>query len=510
MKRLRRGAPLALALSLALISGAFAGNNAGVTFSLSGNGSAVNVGPGAPVALQVTATGMDSVKQFRVALKVSDASQFNLEATKISGLGAMQGAFDFLGPLVDIDDPTIVEMAGSELGGSSPGTSGDLTFTVTVTTSASFTAADQATVSFELISLAFDNTASDAFAADDLSHLTLTVNPPISDPVLSATSATDVSADYSAVGSGAGSDGEVVVSVRFADASGAAASGQAIVFAVTNSGSESINVDNSLLVAAGSGTLFDAVTNAAGIATLLLDAEGGGDAGSTSASVSVSTSADNSEGATQDLSVDFSVTWDVPVPAELADFGGSVTPQSEVVLAWAVPSQSNNLGWEVFRSVDNESFDRVGDMVTGDGTLNELRTYEFLDQELPTADFVYYYLRQVDFDGSAARSQTIEVTLASVQVLPTVMSLAQNFPNPFNPETTIRFDIATEASVSVRIFDITGQLIRTLVSDSRAAGSYTELWDGRTDAGVRVGSGVYFYELKAGSFSSMKKMTFVQ
>ena len=90
------------------------------------------------------------------------------------------------------------------------------------------------------------------------------------------------------------------------------------------------------------------------------------------------------------------------------------------------------------------------------------------------------------------------------------MSLAQNFPNPFNPETTIRFDIATEASVSVRIFDITGQVVRTLVSDSRAAGSYTELWDGRTDAGVRVGSGVYFYELKAGSFTSMKKMTFVQ
>jgi hypothetical protein len=508
MKRLRRGAPLALALSLALISGAFAGNNAGVTFSLSGNGSAANVGPGAPVALEVTATGLDSVKQFRVALKVSDASQFNLEATTISGLGAMQGAFDFLGPLVDIDDPTIVEMAGSELGGSSPGTSGDLTFTVTVTTSASFTTADQATVSFELISLAFDNTASDAFSADDLSDLTLTVNPPISDPVLSATSATDVSADYSAVGSGAGSDGEVEVSVRFADASGAAASGQSIEFAVTNSGSESITIDGAEL-AAGSSISVN-VDSDAGSASILLDAEGGGDAGSTSASVLVSTSADNSEGATQDLSADFSVTWDVPVPAELADFGGSVTPQSEVVLAWAVPSQSNNLGWEVFRSVDNESFDRVGDMVTGEGTLNELRTYEFLDQELPTADFVYYYLRQVDFDGSAARSQTIEVTLASVQVLPTVMSLAQNFPNPFNPETTIRFDIATEASVSVRIFDITGQLVRTLVSDSRAAGSYTELWDGRTDAGIRVGSGVYFYELKAGSFTSMKKMTFVQ
>ena len=226
--------------------------------------------------------------------------------------------------------------------------------------------------------------------------------------------------------------------------------------------------------------------------------------------MTASTSADNSEGTSLDLSVDFSVTWDVPVPAELADFGGAVTPQSQVVLAWAVPSQSNNLGWEVFRSVDNDAFERVGDMVSGEGTVNEFRTYEFLDEELPVADFVYYYLRQVDFDGSVSRSQTIEVALTPMQALPTAMALNQNYPNPFNPETSIRFDVATEATVSVRIFDVTGQVVRTLVSGTLPAGSYTELWDGRTDAGVRVGSGVYFYELKAGSFTSMKKMTFVQ
>ena len=204
------------------------------------------------------------------------------------------------------------------------------------------------------------------------------------------------------------------------------------------------------------------------------------------------------------------MTWDVPVPAELADFGGAMTPQSQVLLAWAVPTQSNNLGWEVFRSVDNESFDRIGDLVTGEGTVNEFRTYEFLDEDLPVSEVAYYYLRQVDFDGTTRRSQTIEVALAPVQALPTAMALAQNYPNPFNPETSIRFDIATEASVTVRIFDITGQVVRTLVAGNLPAGSYTELWDGRSDAGLRVGSGVYFYELKAGSFTSMKKMTFVQ
>ncbi len=510
MKRLRRGAPLALALSLALISGAFAGNNAGVTFTLNSGNSLSNVGPGETVNIEVTATGLDSVKQFQTAVKVSDASQFDVAATSISGLGAMQSAFDFLGGLVDIDDPSIFEMAGSELNASSAGTSGDLTFTVSVTTSATFTTADEATVSFNLILLAFDKTVdSDSFGAEDLGHLTVTLNPPISDPVLTATSPTDVSADFSAVGSGSGSAGETSVSVNFKNASGVATAGQAIAFAVTNNGAQSITIGNTAL-AAGASRSVNVNTDASGNASILLDSEGDKSAGSTSASVTASTSANNSGGTSLALTVSFSVTWDVPVPAELADFGGAVTPQSQVVLAWAVPSQSNNLGWEVFRSVDNESFERVGDMVTGDGTVNEFRTYEFLDEALPVAEYVYYYLRQVDYDGSVSRSQTIEVAMTSVQALPTVMALSQNYPNPFNPETSIRFDLATEASVSVRIFDITGQLVRTLVSEARSAGTYTELWDGRTDAGIRVGSGVYFYELKAGSFTSMKKMTFLQ
>ena len=108
----------------------------------------------------------------------------------------------------------------------------------------------------------------------------------------------------------------------------------------------------------------------------------------------------------------------------------------------------------------------------------------------------------------------IEVLLAAPAVLeqslPLATALAQNYPNPFNPETTIQFDLAVETSVSLRVYDVTGQVVRTLVSTSLPAGSYTHLWDGSNEQGMKVGNGVYFYELKAGNFSSKKKMTLLQ
>ena len=101
-------------------------------------------------------------------------------------------------------------------------------------------------------------------------------------------------------------------------------------------------------------------------------------------------------------------------------------------------------------------------------------------------------------------------TAVAEQALPVVTQLAQNYPNPFNPETTIHFDLATETSVTLRVYDMTGQVVRTLVQGSLAPGNYTQLWDGRNEAGSKVGSGVYFYQLQAGSFSSKKKMTLLQ
>jgi len=89
---------------------------------------------------------------------------------------------------------------------------------------------------------------------------------------------------------------------------------------------------------------------------------------------------------------------------------------------------------------------------------------------------------------------------------PRATYLAPNFPNPFNPATKISFRLGESASVSLRIYDAAGRLVRVLVEDDRAAGTHTELWDGRDGGGDSVASGIYFYRLKAGMFSETRKM----
>jgi flagellar hook assembly protein FlgD len=91
-----------------------------------------------------------------------------------------------------------------------------------------------------------------------------------------------------------------------------------------------------------------------------------------------------------------------------------------------------------------------------------------------------------------------------------VSALHPNVPNPFNPTTTIAFDLASAGRVQLRIYDVTGKLVRTLVDESRPAGRYTETWTGIDVVGARVASGVYFYRLDAMGFASTRKMVLLQ
>jgi hypothetical protein len=351
--------------------------------------------------------------------------------------------------------------------------------------------------------------------------LSVTVNPPappVIEPTLSANSLTDVSLDYSAVGSGDvedDSDGEIAFSVNFTDGANGAGEGQTITWDITNNGSESVFLIGVGEIAAGSELSHESATDADGDASATFDAEGDKSAGTTSLSVSASTTADNSDGESRDMSVDFSATWDVPVAAELASFASQITVDENVLLQWGVASQSNNLGWEIFRSTDNRVFAKVSDLIVGEGNSDEFSSYSYTDGNLPIADALYYYLNQIDLDGTTTRSQVIEVllspTVVSQQALPLANSLKQNYPNPFNPETTISYDLNGESVVALTIYDISGQVIRRMVNNqAMSAGQYKSVWDGRDESGIKVASGVYFYQLHTGDFIAKKKMTLLQ
>ncbi|MCJ7457549.1 MAG: cohesin domain-containing protein, partial [candidate division Zixibacteria bacterium] len=101
-------------------------------------------------------------------------------------------------------------------------------------------------------------------------------------------------------------------------------------------------------------------------------------------------------------------------------------------------------------------------------------------------------------------------------VLPKLFSLGQNYPNPFNPTTTIRFEIGIgggpqqSVQTSLRVYNILGQRVKTLVDEPKSPGIYYQTWDGKDEQGNNISSGVYFYQLRAGSYNETKKMVLLK
>jgi flagellar hook assembly protein FlgD len=95
--------------------------------------------------------------------------------------------------------------------------------------------------------------------------------------------------------------------------------------------------------------------------------------------------------------------------------------------------------------------------------------------------------------------------------LPNQFALHTNVPNPFNPQTTIHYDVpASGADVNISIYDVAGRLVRELANEQRAAGRWSVQWNGDDDRSQRVASGVYFYRMRAGSFVDTKKMVLLK
>ncbi|MBM3242090.1 T9SS type A sorting domain-containing protein [Candidatus Poribacteria bacterium] len=102
-----------------------------------------------------------------------------------------------------------------------------------------------------------------------------------------------------------------------------------------------------------------------------------------------------------------------------------------------------------------------------------------------------------------------------IYIVPKHSALLQNYPNPFNPETWVPYRLSTAGDVTIKIYNVTGQLVRTLELGYREAGSYTvkeraAYWNGRNDKGERIASGVYFYHIYSNSFHATKKMVIVK
>lgn len=194
---------------------------------------------------------------------------------------------------------------------------------------------------------------------------------------------------------------------------------------------------------------------------------------------------------------------DAPLPVELASFT-SVINRNNVTLQWRTVIENNNSGFEIERSVIKGEWAKVGSL-TGYGNSSIPRDYSFTDKGLNMGIY-NYRLKQIDYNGNFEYfGLSNEVNIG----IPAGYNLSQNYPNPFNPGTKIDFDLPNDGIVSIKLYDLSGKEISTLLNEFRSAGYYSIRFNSGSVSGG-LSSGMYFYRIKTGNFEMTKKMMLIK
>ena len=196
---------------------------------------------------------------------------------------------------------------------------------------------------------------------------------------------------------------------------------------------------------------------------------------------------------------------DSPLPIQLASFTGIALTNGNVRLTWVTLSEINNYGFSVQRKRPNGAgyIDVPDGFVPGHGTTNEPHTYTFTDIA-PGSGVWLYRLKQMDLDTSVYYTDPIEVNVVTSVTgnnQPPTFDLRQNYPNPFNPSTTIEFSLPTAGHTTLKIYNLLGEGVASLIDGFVAAGEHTVSWNASS-----LPSGIYLYKLTSGTFVRTMKL----
>jgi len=192
--------------------------------------------------------------------------------------------------------------------------------------------------------------------------------------------------------------------------------------------------------------------------------------------------------------------WEWPIPVELTSFTANLQ-LGKVNLNWTTATETNNLGFEIERKLENSMWERIG-FTEGHGTTSEPQAYSFIDDISSIhSSTISYRLKQLDLDGSYEYSNEVLVD----NLAPIKYSLEQNYPNPFNPSTTISYSLPVKSQVKLAVYNSLGENVKQLVNELKEAGHYSVELNAES-----LPSGVYFYRLQAKDPSSSSGQGFVQ
>lgn len=188
-----------------------------------------------------------------------------------------------------------------------------------------------------------------------------------------------------------------------------------------------------------------------------------------------------------------------PLPVELSSFTANISGGA-VKLNWKTETEVNNFGFEIERQVGSlestvSAFEKIG-FINGNGNSNSPKEYSFTDKNPTGGSKFQYRLKQIDNDGQFEYSDIVEI-----EVVPQQFELSQNYPNPFNPSTTIRFSLPVQTQLKINIYNMLGELVKTLAEGIYDAGYYSINFEA-----TEFSSGTYIYRLECNNFTETKKM----
>lgn len=175
------------------------------------------------------------------------------------------------------------------------------------------------------------------------------------------------------------------------------------------------------------------------------------------------------------------------------------------ILSYTGPSSAYRQGFKIFSIVDGSTIFERKDNNTwySEPTISDLDNDGVLDCSFYSYTFPYNGTYQYEVYSTGVTTDMKETT-------PRGFVLNQNFPNPFNPSTVIRFSLEKSQQVSIEIYNVEGRLIRTLVQENLPEGSHEISWDGKDERGFNLPSGIYFYSLRGSGHQLTKKMVLLK
>ena len=205
------------------------------------------------------------------------------------------------------------------------------------------------------------------------------------------------------------------------------------------------------------------------------------------------------------------VGGDASLPVALSAFSAKSTTKG-INLEWITASETDNLGFIIERCTEKSDWQQIASYQThaaliGQGTTSSPSQYSYTDANVTASNSYTYRLSDVSSNGEI---EVIGSTAVEMSAIPATTQLLAAYPNPFNPSTHIKYQLANDSHVTLQVYDVLGRQVKMLVDRQQVVGEYSAQWDGTSDAGHTVPSGIYLVRLQVNGHSHIQKVSLMK